>query len=430
VTLTPVIGRASRHIVAILGVCAAAGYLWLATRPSADPPIRADGYNYYLYVPSWLIYHDATLEAVARDWNGGGYPDFAGMQRWPSTGHWLNRHPIGVAILMMPFAVAADLLTRWSNFPRDGFSIYYQQAAALAGFAYFLAGLALLRRTLQRAFSPAVTAATLVAITIGTNLYHYAVYDSTFSHAFSFGLVAALVELCDRWWTRPARWHPIAIGMVAALIVLVRHPNAVLLLLIPLWRRPRRFELRQRWRALLAMALVATVCVTPQLAYYKWVTGRWLVNAYAPQGLGFTFLSPHLFGALLSTERGVFFWSPVLLCSIGGWFVARGWAREVRAGIAIVLALNAWVIASWTEWQYGAGFGHRAFIDTLPLMAILLASFFSWAADRPRVAVPVGALTAAAVALSAVQTVQYWLRIWPVRDITWDQYRSLFLTFR
>src|SRR5262249_41902207 len=133
--LSAVIGRSERHLVAIVAVCAIAAYGWLNTRPNADPPIRADGYNYYLYAASWLIYHDASLEAPANDWNGGAYPDFAGMLRWPGTGHWVNRMPIGVSTLMLPFVAGADLLTRWSNFPRDGFSLYYQHAAGLSGLA-------------------------------------------------------------------------------------------------------------------------------------------------------------------------------------------------------------------------------------------------------------------------------------------------------
>jgi hypothetical protein len=124
--------------------------------------------------------------------------------------------------------------------------------------------------------------------------------------------------------------------------------------------------------------------VAPQLVLYKWVTTHWLVNSYAPYGLGFTFLSPHLFGALFSTARGLFFWSPVLLFAVAGMLTARGWAREARPAVMIVLALNAWLIASWTEWQYGASYGHRAFIDSLGLMAIFLAAFFAWVSDRPR----------------------------------------------
>jgi hypothetical protein len=425
-----------RWFVALAGALGLAGYLWLFTRPSADEPIRSDGYNYYLYAPSWIIYHDVTLEALAQDWNGGAYPQFSGIVRWPGTNRWMNRLPVGVAVLMLPFVVVADLLTRWSNLPRDGFSLYYQHAAALAGLAYFLAGLALLRRTLSRYFSPDVTLWTLVAITWGTNLFHYAVYDGTFSHAFSFASICALIELTDVWWQQPRAWHALALGVVGALIVLTRHTNALFLLLIPFWRltswsrvRDRISELWERRIAVSTIALVTAVLVAPQLAYYKWVTGQWIVNPYAIHGLGFTFATPHLAGALVSTERGLFFWSPVLLLSVAGLVVARGWAREVLIPSAAVLIVNAWVIASWTEWQYGASYGHRAFVDSLGLMAVFLAAFFAWTKEHPRLVPGVCIATALAVTLSVIQMLQYWHRVWPVRDITWDQYRSLFLRF-
>jgi hypothetical protein len=192
----------------------------------------------------------------------------------------------------------------------------------------------------------------------------------------------------------------------------------------------RMNELWERRQALLAIAAIAAAVVAPQIALYRFVTNHWLANPYAAQGLGFTFLSPHLFGALFSTERGLFFWSPVLLFAVAGMFVARGWARQVLASSALVLALNAWLIASWTEWQYGAGYGHRAFIDSLGVLAVFLAAFFAWTADRPRLVPYVAGAAALATALSIVQMIQYWLRVWPVRDTTWQQYRSLFLTFR
>lgn len=423
------IGRIERRAVAIAAVCAIAAYVWLNSRPGADPPIRADGFNYYLYAPSWLIYHDLSLDRLSNDWFGGAYPDFAGMIRWPGTDRWLNRFPIGVSVLLLPFATAADLLTRWSNFPRDGFSFYYQHAAAAAGIAYFLAGLALVRRTLRRQFTPAVSLATLTVITFGTDLFHYAVYDATFSHAFSFALVAALVELCDRWRTRPTRWHAPALGVLCALIVLVRHTNAVFLLLIPLWSG-RITQLWNRRRELIAIAVVAAIGIAPQLAYYRWVTGSWIVNPYAATGLHFSLLSPHLFGVLLSTQRGLFFWSPALLLAVAGAFVTRAWARERLLAVAVVLLLHVWIVASWSEWQYGASYGQRPFIESFALIAILIAAFFTWVSERPRLVLVTGGFAALATLLSVVQMLQYWLHVWPTRDITWAQYRSLFLVFR
>ena len=49
-------------------------------------PIKSDGYSYYVYLPSWFIYKDISLDALAREWYGGPYPGFTGLRRWPSTG--------------------------------------------------------------------------------------------------------------------------------------------------------------------------------------------------------------------------------------------------------------------------------------------------------------------------------------------------------
>ena len=37
--------------------------------------------------------------------------------------------------------------------------------------------------------------------------------------------------------------------------------------------------------------------------------------------------------------------------------------------------------SSWWDWKFGASYGHRAFTDTLGLLAIFLASFFDWVRD-------------------------------------------------
>jgi len=426
------VSRIEHHAVAIIATIAVAAYCWVYTRPDADPPIRSDGYNYYLYAASWVVYHDATLEAVANDWNGGAYADFAGMIRWPGTGRWINRIPIGVSVLMLPFVVSAHLLSGWSNLPKDGFSFYYQHAAGLAGLLYFIAGLWLVRNTLRRHFQPSVSLVTLVVLTFGTDLFHYGVNEPTFSHAFSFALVAALLALCDRFWS-PAGWstrHSIALGLVAGLIVLVRHTNVVLLLLLPMWRLDAWRLLPARRRDLGVAAIAAATIVAPQLVYYHWATGSWFVNAYAVHGVHFTLMSPHLAGALVSTQRGLFFWSPVLLCAVPGIVFARGWVLDIRAGALIVLGINAWIIASWSEWQYGAAFGHRAFIDCFPILAMFLAEGFAWLMDHPRLVPTTAIAITLATALSVAQMIQYWHHIWPTRDITWDQYRALFLTFR
>jgi hypothetical protein len=429
--------RGVRHFVAAAAVLAAVAYTALYGPLHVADQIHSDGYSYYVYLPSLFIYHDPTLTALADDWYGGPYPDFTGIRRWPSTHRWLNLHPIGTAILMAPFFVGADLLTRWSNLPRDGFSLYYQHGAAIAAMAYFLAGVALLRSMLRRQFSDGVVLATLIGITWGTNLFHYAVFDGTFSHVYAFFTVCLWLWLVERWWDRPTLWRSTAIGVLAALNVLIRHTNAIYLLVLPLygitrWQdvRLRLIALWDRRVALAAAAVAGAVVLAPQLVLYKWVTGRWFVNAYDTHGMGFSLASPHFVGTLFSTQKGLFFWSPLLLFSVMGAFVARGQARALVLPAAIVFLIQTALIATWSQWQFGASFGHRGYTDGFALAAPLMAASFAWAA-RQRRAIPAVALAAtAAVLLSVAQMIQYWIGVLPLADTTWAQYTDLFLKFR
>jgi hypothetical protein len=429
--------RGVRHFVAAAALLAAVAYAALYGGINSPPPIHSDGYSYYVYLPSAFIYHDLTLESLANDWYGGPYPDYTGIRHWPSTGRWVNLHPIGTAILMAPFFFVADRLTLWSNLPRDGFSLYYQHGAALAAVAYFLLGLALLRRMLSEMFSDGVVLATLVCVTWGTNLFHYAVFDGTFSHAFAFFLVCLWIWLVERWWQTPTPACSLALGGVAALNVLVRHTNAIYLLALPLYGivgwsdvRVRAAALRDHWRMLTLAALSGLVVVAPQIALYKWSTGEWLVNSYATLGMGFSLASPHLLDTLFSPQKGLFFWSPILLLAAAGLFVATGRARALALAAVTVFALQTVLIATWSQWQFGASFGHRGYTDGFALAAPFIASAFAWAGRRRWTAAPVAIAACAAVLLSAAQMIQYWIGVLPSSDTTWAQYQDLFLRFR
>ena len=98
--------------------------------------------------------------------------------------------------------------------------------------------------------------------------------------------------LVEAWWDQPTLAHSLAIGAVAALLILVRHTNAIFVLLLPLygivgWRdvQARAPELRDRWRLLALAAAAGVVVLAPQLALYKWITGQWLVNPYVTHGV-------------------------------------------------------------------------------------------------------------------------------------------------
>ena len=413
-----------------------AGYVFVYATGRANPPVRSDGFSYYVYLPSWFIYGDSTLAAVARDCCGGEFDPVTAIIRWPDTRQWVNAHPIGVAVLQSPFFLAGHGLTKWSNLSPDGFTFYYQHAAGMSGVSWAIAGLYVLGGLLARRFSDGVTAATLAALLLGTGLYHYSTYDSSYSHAYSFFLLAALLSLTDRWHEdRPRALVSVLVGLVAGLIVLTRHTNALFLVVFPLYGvtslaslKSMAGRLASRWRDLAIVTLVGMAVLAPQLAIYYQATGRVVVSSYG--SLSFNFLSPHLWGVLFSVQKGVFFWSPLLLAALAGFAVGDRSKLLFLAGTVVVLTLDTYLIASWWDWQFGASYGHRGFIDVLPLLAFGLAAFFEWSLASVTRRVAVTTLTAAAVGLSVFQMLQYWNGVLPMSDLTWDQYRSIFLRLR
>jgi hypothetical protein len=446
----------SKWTVACAAVLCLAGYAIVYATGAAWPPIRSDGFSYYVYLPSWYLFHDTTLAAVARDCCGGEFPGFTAIIRWPGTRNWVNAHPIGVAILQTPFFAAAHALTRWTNLSPDGFTVYYQHGAGLAGLFWTVAGLWVLRDLLLRHFSDRVTAATLVTILLGTNLYHYATYDSAYSHPYSFLLFAACLGLTERWYHAPTPRRSVLLGLVAGLIVLTRHTNVLFLVTFPLYGivsipalLDRTRQLKREWRAVALIVTTAALVIAPQLVLYYQATGRVLVSSYGE--LGFNWGSPRLFGVLFSVQKGLFFWSPVLLAACAGFLMllvpsmVSGPAQDgtpdrgrTRVGSAsafvppglVFLAINTYVIASWWDWQFGGSYGHRGFVDALPLFAIGLAAWFSWAARHPVTLAAVSIVTAVAIGLSIFQMAQYWAGIVPFSDMTWEHYREVFLKWR
>ena len=417
------------YVVVVSAVLCLAGYIFVYATGRADRPIRSDGYTYYVYLPSWFIFHDTTLSSIAQDCCGGEFPAFSVIIRWPGTRRWVNPHPIGVAVMQAPFFLVAHALTKWTNLSPDGFTLYYQHGAGLAGLAWTIAGLWILRNFLRRHFSDGVTAAAVIVTLLGTNLYHYATFDSSYSHAYSFCLFAAFLDLTDRWYASPTRLVSFLLGLTSGLIVLTRHTNVLFLVCFPLYGLTRgliadRIRLFRDQRRLLTMAIVtAILVVVPQLALYYRATGHLLISAYGDLGFNFP---PQLFGVLFSVQKGVFFWSPVLLLAVAGLVIGRSAARPLQVPATVFLIANTLVIASWWDWQFGGSYGHRGFVDAMPIFAVGLASFFEWSTERPRVRTIVTIATSAAVALCVFQMLQYWNGTLPMSDTTWEQYRALF----
>lgn len=367
--------------------------------------IRSDGEGYYAYLPAVVIQGDASFETLADLRFGGEMPSWAGFGRCASTGRYVDIYGVGVSVMMFPFFLAAHLLTYlfrspagWHrlNFPADGFSFFYQHAAGLSGMFYGLAGLAMLRRALRKWFSPGVTAATLTAILFGTNLLHYLSGESVLSHPYSFFLFAWILLIAVRLHgdgSIRARDY-VALGVAAGLVAAVRLPNALFLVVVPLYGLREHVDwtgrflfLRQRLGWFVLAGAVACAVFFPQLMMWKFSTGRWWVNAYqaAYPALELTrFARPRMLEVLFSLRGGVLFWSPVLVFALAGFVRMRRCCPEMLLPCIGYLLPTFWLVSSWHDWAFGGGFGHRGFVEGYVLLAFPMAALFASAVSARR----------------------------------------------
>jgi hypothetical protein len=230
----------------------------------------------------------------------------------------------------------------------------------------------------------------------------------------------------------------VLLGAIAGLIVLVRHTNIVFTLVWLLYgvgTHSTVSSLAARlWgaRAQVArIAAVAALVIAPQLLLYHQATGQLIVSSYG--ALGFNWTSPRIAGVLFSVQKGLFFWSPLLLLATAGLVILARSARPAAAFAvpgALFLAVNTYLIASWWDWQFGGSYGHRGFVDALPLFGLGLAAMFERVSHSASARVTVAIAVAALVSLSIFQMLQYWHGLIPFNDTTWPQYRELFLHWR
>jgi hypothetical protein len=119
----------------------------------------------------------------------------------------------------------------------------------------------------------------------------------------------------------------------------------------------------------------------------------------------------------------------VLLLSVAGLFAMRGSRWNFRPAIVAVIALHTLLIASWWDRQFGGSDGHRGFTDPLAVFALPIAALYDRACGRPGLRAAIAVFACLAVSLPIVPMLQYWMRIIPFSDVTWDQYRGFFLRF-
>ncbi len=213
-----------------------------------------------------------------------------------------------------------------------------------------------------------------------------------------FGILPAGIAAYAGYTLATKNGRPFWGGLLVSAAVLLEYPAFALVAAISLVILLRPGPWRQK--LLFFTGYIPTVLL--QILYNIVVLGGVFVMSYSHKfnprfarimgtGLfGFEYPTLHrLYGLMLSTERGLFFLSPVLIFSFAMFY------KPLRHGIrdfakqwdkALIFLITLIIISGFVDWKAGASAGPRHLIDLLPFMAEPLERGITyirqWAAGR------------------------------------------------
>lgn len=388
--------------------------------------IRGDGQGFYAWLPAVVIHRDLSFSFF-----GDTSLDIAGFFQkrfvYEHNGKQVQKTPCGTALLITPFFVANHALRELSGKKSTGYEASYQKCVSAAALFYFLAGLwffgLVLRRFTEKKYSLLFA---IVALAFGTNLFYYAIYHPSMSHVYSFALIAFWTWLLVRFVeTRAAKFLFVS-ALVLGFIYLVRPVNLLVLAALPFlcggWKEMFAVLMeifRPVYRLVICMLLFFVIVFVQLLLNYL-QCGQWFVWTYKNEG--FNFFNPRLWSVLFSFDKGWLVYTPIAAAALTGSFLVMN--RKKLIAYWFFLLVMVWIVSSWWNWNYGSGFGLRAFVDFYALVfipLIFIQSLNGWVR---------GMVISAVCAFIALNQLQIWQlnhNILHPEGITREQYKYVFL---
>jgi nitrogen fixation-related uncharacterized protein len=225
----------------------------------------------------------------------------------------------------------------------------------------------------------------MIIIVFGTNYINQLTIDNLATVNVIFMLTTIILWNTIKWHENYKGKHLIAIGMGITMITLVK-PTEVFVSLLPLlWGVTSIQTIKQKWQRLITdrkyLLITIGICllmVMPQMLYWHHKTGMFIYDSYKNPGVGLDYFSPHIMNVLFSYRKGWLLYTPIMLFSLIGFYFLYKRNKSIFYASACYFFVSFYIIASWTEWWYGASYSVRPLIASYPILAICMGYFLQY----------------------------------------------------
>jgi hypothetical protein len=386
-----------------------------------------DAKGYYAYLPQFFLKHDLSHQD----------PKLLYVNKTDKG--YVNKYFIGTSLFWTPFFGVAYEYCNIKGVTNDGYSGPYKKIISIAGLFWLcIALLALAEALKMMAFGEVIISISLLLITLGTNLFYYAVLEPTMSHLYSFTVLAVLLCFGMKYFRSGKTLHFVLSAVAFSLGILLRPTNAVWMICLLPFLAGGITPLKEKlfnWKLLLGGGLVLAFFVFLQCGAYYLETGHWFVRTYA--GEGFYFLHPKLWGVLFGFQKGWFIYTPLAALAMFGLVPLYQKNRLAFYSFVTVLLVFIYTIAAWWSWTFADSLGHRAFIDLYPIVAILLAFALTFIPEKLSLRIRFLSLVDSrfilhtvcflCLAINIIQTYQFFNHILHYNSMDWKRYKYTFL---
>jgi hypothetical protein len=317
----------------------------------------------------------------------------------------------GAGLMMLPATTAGRLLNRWTGRHHpDPFDLYYQRLAGFTAVIISALTILVLSLILYKFYSFGVAVYLPLLFLLGTNWLFYSTAFAAWSHVYALFLFVCLIWSFVHFLEKKKPLAALFFGLTGGLSLAARNSSILIFLLLFLFsvrcllKTPKAVRFRRAIVLLVLVGLFFLVGAAPQLMVNEiahgspfrtsWTAASSVQEEFGPTGKkDLRALDPanlqFLYTNLTNSDNGLFYYHPFYLIGLLGLLFLRhrdpllqSLVDLLLVGVFLFWFIDAAYFDNWFNRAAGAGYGHRRYIDLLPVFVIGAANILEWSRNR------------------------------------------------